>query len=127
LLNTFYPPSKLIYEKNACVCFIVHVPIPAFCNCRRTNYLLCGRCPTDNSGAGTSWATAEKELQVAIDEAVSGDSVWVKAGTYKPTSGLDRNASFGLKDGVAVYGGFTGTETQLFQRNDIYTHHDTQR
>ena len=74
----------------------------------------------DNSGAGTSWATAEKELQVAIDEAVSGDSVWVKAGTYKPTTGTDRNASFVLKEGVAVYGGFAGTETQLFQRNDIY-------
>ncbi len=74
----------------------------------------------DNSGAGTTWATAEKELQVAINEAVSGDQVWVKAGTYKPTTGADRNISFTLKNGVAVYGGFVGTETLLNQRSFVY-------
>lgn len=73
----------------------------------------------DNNGAGTSWATAKKELQAGINAAASGDQVWVKAGTYKPTLGTDRNISINLKNGVAVYGGFTGTETQLFQRNDI--------
>ncbi len=74
----------------------------------------------DNSGAGTTWATAEKELQVAINEAVSGDQVWVKAGTYKPTTGADRTISFSMKNGVAIYGGFTGAETLLSQRNEIY-------
>jgi hypothetical protein len=49
--------------------------------------------------------------------AVSGDQIWVKAGTYKPTSGTDRSISFVLKNGVAIYGGFNGTETLLSQRN----------
>jgi trimeric autotransporter adhesin len=74
----------------------------------------------NNTGAGTTWATAEKELQVAINEAVSGDQVWVKAGTYKPTTGADRTISFSMKNGVAIYGGFTGAETLLSQRNEIY-------
>ena len=39
----------------------------------------------DNSGAGTSWTTAKKDLQTAINSASSGDAVWVKAGTYLPT------------------------------------------
>jgi len=42
----------------------------------------------DNTGAGTSWATAKKDLQNAITAAISGDAVWVKAGTYKPTEDL---------------------------------------
>ena len=75
---------------------------------------------SDNNGAGNSWATAEKEMQVAINEAAPGDQVWVKAGIYKFTLGTDRNISIILKNAVAIYGGFTGTETQLFQRNDIY-------
>ena len=75
----------------------------------------------DNSGAGTSWATAKKDLQNAINAAASGNQVWVKAGTYKPTQvpnlGGFRDKAFFLKDGVAIYGGFVGTETSLSQRN----------
>ncbi|MFN8253058.1 MAG: hypothetical protein U0V75_14415 [Ferruginibacter sp.] len=79
----------------------------------------------NNSGAGTSWATAKKDLQVAINAAVSGDQVWVKAGTYLPTHdpfanaapANNRDKAFSLKSGVSVYGGFAGTETQLSQRN----------
>lgn len=79
----------------------------------------------DNAGAGTSWATAKKDLQDAINLAVSGDAIWVKAGTYKPTQDPSgninpadsRDLTFFLKDGVKVYGGFSGTETLLSQRN----------
>lgn len=74
----------------------------------------------DNTGDGTSWATAKKELQSAIAQATSGQQVWVKAGTYKPTLGTDRNSAFSMKNDVAIYGGFTGTETLLEQRNEIY-------
>ena len=40
----------------------------------------------NNTGAGTSWATAKKDIQNGINLAlVAGDEVWVKKGTYKPT------------------------------------------
>lgn len=79
----------------------------------------------DNSGAGTSWAAAKKDLQVAVNTASAGDQVWVKTGTYLPTHdpfggtapSNNRDKTFTLKNGVRIYGGFAGTETQLAQRN----------
>ncbi|MFN8473726.1 MAG: choice-of-anchor Q domain-containing protein [Anaerolineae bacterium] len=70
------------------------------------------------TGSGTSWADG-KDLAPALRDAPSGSQLWVKAGTYKPTTTSDRTATFALKSGVAVYGGFAGngTETQLSQRN----------
>jgi len=65
---------------------------------------------------GADWANA-KDLQAALIAAASGDQLWVKAGTYEPTTGTDRSATFQLKSGVAVYGGFAGTETMLSQRD----------
>ncbi|MCL4487581.1 MAG: hypothetical protein M1570_05570 [Chloroflexi bacterium] len=43
--------------------------------------------------------------------------LWVAAGTYKPTTDTNRSATFQLKNGVALYGGFAGTETSLSQRD----------
>jgi hypothetical protein len=70
------------------------------------------------SGTGDclSWANA-CTLQTALTGAAFGDEIWVAAGTHKPTAGTDQNATFQLKSGVAVYGGFAGTETALSQRN----------
>jgi len=73
---------------------------------------------------GTTWANAYTSLQTAINAAGAGAQIWVKAGTYKPTSYLDpkvtndpRSRSFVLKGGVSVLGGFAGMETQLAQRD----------
>ena len=68
------------------------------------------------SGACNSWANA-CELGYALASAVSGQELWVVAGRYTPTSGTNRNLSFHLKAGVAVYGGFAGTETVRDQRD----------
>ncbi|MGC8878895.1 MAG: beta strand repeat-containing protein, partial [Anaerolineae bacterium] len=69
------------------------------------------------SGNCSSWADA-CTLQTALAQATSGDEIWVKRGVHKPTTvSSDRTASFTLKDGVALYGGFLGTEDERDQRN----------
>jgi hypothetical protein len=70
------------------------------------------------SGLCESWVNA-CELSYALASAVSGQEIWAAAGTYKPTT-VDpdpRKATFQLIDGVALYGGFAGTETARAQRN----------
>ncbi|MFI5377669.1 MAG: right-handed parallel beta-helix repeat-containing protein [Tepidisphaerales bacterium] len=57
---------------------------------------------------GPSWSQAYKDLQLALGVAVSGDTIKVADGTYKPTSGTDRTISFQLMTGVAIYGGYAG-------------------
>jgi hypothetical protein len=81
---------------------------------------------TDDAGNGLSWATAKKTLQAALDLAVSGKEIWVKAGTYNPTSDYGwgsgtnpRLYHFRMKDDIAIYGGFAGTETAVNQRTSF--------
>ena len=64
---------------------------------------------------GDSWANAYKNLQAALSAAASSDQIWVAEGVYYP--GGHRTSTFTLKNEVAVYGGFKGTETQVDQRN----------
>jgi hypothetical protein len=68
---------------------------------------------------GRSWATAFQAIQAGIDaaEKQGGGEVWVARGVYKPTGGSDRNVSIQLRNGVALYGGFAGTERQRDQRD----------
>ncbi len=68
-------------------------------------------------GDGASWATAFDDLQEALRRSRFGQQIWIAAGTYRPTSGDDREASFQLKRGVALFGGFSGEEASLDQRN----------
>ncbi len=72
----------------------------------------------DSSGAnnGTNWTDAYTDLQSALQNAACSE-IWVAAGTYTPTSGTDRTATFQLKNDVAIYGGFDGTEELLSQWN----------
>lgn len=69
-------------------------------------------------GDGSSWANAYPRLADAIAAALPGDQIWVAAGRYTPAPGPgDRTATFTLKNLVTMYGGFTGTETALGQRD----------
>ena len=68
------------------------------------------------TGDGSSWSNANGNLQAMINASASGDEVWVAKGTYRPTTGTDRNISFSLKNNLAIYGGFTGAETSLGER-----------
>ncbi len=62
---------------------------------------------------GLAWETAFPVLQPAVDAAASGDEVWVAAGTYTGTG--DQVVS--LKDGMTLYGGFSGTEDSRDRRD----------
>ncbi len=71
------------------------------------------------SGAanGTSWANAFTDLQLALQSAAYGDTMWVAEGMYRPTSDDNRDSSFVVPNGLRLYGGFAGTETELAQRD----------
>ena len=56
-------------------------------------------------------------------EARTHAEVWVAEGVYKPTEGADRAAVIRLRPGVALYGGFAGTETERDQRD--WLRHET--
>ena len=71
------------------------------------------------TGDGSSWASAFGTLAEGFSAVAGGGEVWVAAGTYYPDelSAGDPTASFRPGAGVAVYGGFAGTETSLSQRD----------
>jgi predicted outer membrane repeat protein len=71
---------------------------------------------------GSSWTNAYAGVQAALAGAVSGDEIWVAAGTYHPApppaaQGQGRQESFALRSGVALYGGFVGNESARTQRD----------
>ena len=75
------------------------------------------------TGDGSSWGNASGDLQKMIDELAAVDAsgeVWVAAGEYRPTTqiidGVQYAASFRMRDGINVYGGFAGTETSKADR-----------
>ncbi|HEY1202682.1 MAG TPA: right-handed parallel beta-helix repeat-containing protein, partial [Niastella sp.] len=69
---------------------------------------------TSGTGAGTSWSDASSDLQAMINASSNGDTVWVANGGYNSIG-----PSFEMKEGVKIFGGFTGTETSLSQRATI--------
>jgi hypothetical protein len=66
------------------------------------------------SGNCDSWTNA-CTLSYALSRATSGNEIWVKAGVHYP--GSNRTDTFTLKNGVALYGGFAGTENRRDERN----------
>ena len=77
-------------------------------------------------GDGTSWSGAYRFLQDALREPnlANDRQIWVAAGVYKPDrSGADPNgngsryATFQLVNGVGLYGGFTGVDNVLEERD----------
>ena len=69
---------------------------------------------------GLTWSDAFTNLQPALAVAQPGDEIWVAAGVYRPApAGGDRSLSFHLGSGVAVYGGFAGTELHRSARDHI--------
>jgi RHS repeat-associated protein len=72
------------------------------------------------SGNGTSWSSAFTDLQSALTAAanLSGPKeIWIAQGEYRPSTIVDRGASFHVPDSTMIYGGFLGNETTKDQRN----------
>lgn len=79
-------------------------------------------CP--GTGNGASWTTAFCDLQDALDAAQNGNQIWVAQGVYLPKKAADgsittnnRLKTFFINKNIRLYGGFSGTETALNQRN----------
>jgi predicted outer membrane repeat protein len=71
---------------------------------------------------GLTWASAYRDLHDAL-QVTQPCQIWMAAGLYKPTDTAgNRTATFQLKNNVAIYGGFAGTETERGQR-DWLVHH----
>lgn len=70
-------------------------------------------------GDGLSWATALNDVQDSFDgTGFPVAEVWIAAGTYRVDGGTgDRNRSLEMRNGLAIRGGFAGTETQRGQAN----------
>jgi len=66
-----------------------------------------------SAGDGSSWASP-MDLQTALTTATCNE-IWVEAGTY--ATGSPRSNTFNIMPGVAVYGGFAGTENLRSERN----------
>jgi len=71
---------------------------------------------TGGSPTGTNWCDAYRNLQDALAVASFGDEVRVAGGVYRPDDGAgqttgDRLATFVLKSGVTVVGGYAGCGT----------------
>ncbi len=67
---------------------------------------------------GSDWdhAMSVAEFRQALTDGTAGE-YWLKAGRYTPTDGADRTASFTLKTGIALYGGFAGDEVNREDRD----------
>lgn len=78
------------------------------------------------TGDGTSWPNASGDIQRMIDDLADNNpgglpgEVWIAEGEYEPQTQLISNASysasFRMRDGISVYGGFEGGETSKTAR-----------
>lgn len=76
------------------------------------------------SGDGSSWLNSFGDLQTAIDTAAERKlahpetdfQIWLAEGEYYGDLVSEHNG-FIIRDGVNMYGGFSGTETELEQRD----------
>jgi len=69
---------------------------------------------------GTSWANAYTDLQSALADPNLGslqDQIWIAKGIYTPPALDGRYSSYQLTiSGIAIYGGFAGTESIIEER-----------
>jgi hypothetical protein len=109
--GTYYVRQSL----GGCVGPFLPVQVNLYSNIAYIKPIATGR------GDGSSWSNASNDIQAMINKA-GIQELWVEAGTYKPSTiangGYNQHdMTFVLKEGIRLYGGFAGTETQLSQRS----------
>ncbi|MFW6103435.1 MAG: choice-of-anchor Q domain-containing protein [Bacteroidota bacterium] len=76
------------------------------------------------AGDGTSWEDAYTDIQPALDRE-GYHQIWIANGVYYPSKEMDmdgsgiaepREATFFISEGKQLYGGFSGNETSLEER-----------
>lgn len=88
-------------------------------DCWGTSILYVDQSNTSGLKNGRSWETALDNLSGALDYAAASgcySEIWVAAGTYTP-QGTDPAATFFVPDGISIYGGFAGDESDLSERD----------
>ncbi|MDG5798820.1 choice-of-anchor Q domain-containing protein [Marinilabiliaceae bacterium ANBcel2] len=73
-----------------------------------------------NGSESSAWQGRDNvynNLYTALESAFFGDQLWVAEGVYRPSDSYSKDASFVLKEGVEIYGGFSGDEDSLEERN----------
>lgn len=106
--------TLLMVVVGLCVCR----PAPA-----STYYVDASR--PDNSGAGTSWATAKKTIQAAINVSTANDTIIVTNGTYGPISSTNQSITIQSVNGAnqtIIDGGGVGRCASL---GSTYSHRNT--
>ena len=73
---------------------------------------------TSGNQNGESWQDAYTTVQTAVDAVSTGSWIWVAQGTYSATG----NPMLTMKDGIALFGGFSGDETTLGGRGNPADH-----
>ncbi|MBO7445869.1 MAG: T9SS type A sorting domain-containing protein [Bacteroidales bacterium] len=99
-------------RKNAFKCVIVFTTVMMFFGLltAQTTYFVSNQ--GDDSNNGLSWATAKATINgaMALITSPNNDSVFVAVGTYPACT---------IKSSTHVYGGFTGTESHLYERQPL--------
>ncbi|HUR31088.1 MAG TPA: hypothetical protein VMZ69_06625, partial [Saprospiraceae bacterium] len=86
--------------------------------CNDTGVLYVDKNATGNQD-GSSWATAYRSLESALDRSLhcsSIDQIWIANGEYAPYQEVPRTFGYNIPAGVSIYGGFQGFETSVAQR-----------
>ncbi|GAA5480861.1 choice-of-anchor Q domain-containing protein [Haloferula sargassicola] len=71
---------------------------------------------------GSSWSDAATSLHQILEESEGTTTgppreIWVRGGSHFPDESVESGSPFALSDGLAVYGGFAGSETRREDRN----------
>ncbi len=75
--------------------------------------VICVSVSGNDANSGSGWSSAKKTIAAALEKATEANQIWVSVGNY--------NETINLKSGVAIYGGFKGTEKTISERTEKTT------